>query len=287
MSTKWVKILFICSAIFFFIYFLNRGEIMYQKDSALSRINPYDESSQIISFRSLLTKRTFLFQAPRDYDTNRKYPLVIALHGWTEDKNHYFLPWEEEKKSVQENPCFYLAPNNTTEGWDDQAEWVRKIIYKITTNFPVDKNRIYIIGFSMGGSGSFAFAESLYRDYGITTAAIVRCAGMSRPVLPEPLFSQTALWYNLGSRDPLEGVYETFNKSKEYYIANTDTAIKEMNELISYKDREISRTTVILSESKEENDKYLFSFFSPMDHEYGPVFSSKDILEWLFNQSLD
>lgn len=260
---------------------------MFITDKDINHFNPYNKSPQIIRFRQLLMKRTFMIQAPSNYESSCEYPLVIALHGWTEQKDSFFRPWEEVDKNSQYYPCFYLAPNNTTKGWDIQAHWVRKLIDLLIRMYPVDKKRIYIIGFSMGGSGSFAFAESLYNEYGITVAAIVRCAGKSRPVLPEPLFSQTALWYNAGSQDSQEGVYETFSNSKNFYRDNTETFRTESSLKLYYEDREISRETVTLNENEGKRNKYLFSIYSPMDHEFEPVFILDDIQKWLFKQSLD
>ena len=283
---KAVKIIKFLSAISLLMMILSTGVKMLFFDNGLSRFDPNSESARIITVRRGIRKSTSLIQGPAGFEMDKTYPLVIALHGWTKDKNYYFRPREEEDKDSQEYPCFYVAPNNTTEGWDGRADWVREMITELIDAFPVDTDRIYIIGFSMGGSGSFAFAEALYRDCGVTPAAILRCAGMSRPALPEPLLSQTALWYNAGSRDTLEGVYETFRDSEEYYSANTDTERAEDAELISYKDREVNRTTITLAERKGGKEKYRFSLYSPMGHEYGPVFSSDDVYEWLFRQSL-
>jgi predicted peptidase len=265
---------------------LYKGVKLFLIETGLSHFDPDNESVQTLFFRKNFKKNSAQIQAPAEYNSDKTYPLIIALHGWTEDENYYFHPWVEEKKNTQQYPCFYFAPNNTTEGWNEQADWVRTAVSELIKTYPVDKNRVYIIGFSMGGSGSFTFSETLYRDYGIMTAAIIRCAGMSHPILPEPLFSETALWYNAGSRDSLEGVYETFRESEKYYSENSETTSKEENDLIPYKNRMINRTTLTLIDNKRGKNKYRFSFFSPMGHEYSPVFASYDAYNWLFLQSL-
>lgn len=265
---------------------LSKGIEMPISDTGLSGFNPSIKSPQILSYHRGIGRKTCLIQSPAEYDIKKAYPLVIALHGWTEERNYYFRPWEEDGSRSGEYPCFYLAPNNGTEGWDSRTEWIEKTVSQLIDNYPIDANRIYIIGFSMGGSGSFAFAENLYRDYGIIPAAIVRCAGMSRPVLSEPLFSHTAIWYSVGSQDTMAGVLDTFHKSERYYSANIGSFRKESDELDSYKERPIKRTTLSLMRQENGNAKFLFSLYSPMGHEYGPVFASEDVYTWLFKQSL-
>lgn len=279
-------ILFILATSFLTIS-VYKGKSMFFTKSGLSVFDPQDSTAQIIPFQFGFKKKTFLIQPPANYDADITYPIVIALHGWTEDEKYYFRPLEEESRNSQKFPCFYMAPNNRTEGWGSNAEWARSIISDFINIYSVDITRVYIIGFSMGGSGSFSFAESLYEEYGITAAAILRCAGMSRPSLKEPLFSKTALWYSAGSKDSLEGVYETFRSSEKYYSENTQTFKEESHHIITYKNREINRTTISLSIKSGEANKYRFSLFSPMSHEYGPVFISDDVYEWLFLQSLE
>ncbi len=259
---------------------------MFLSRSRLSDVNPGKGSPQIVTLRQNMKKKSFLLQFPADYQADKTYPLVIALHGWTEKEDYYFRPFEEEQNDRQEYPCIYLAPNNTTYGWGEKAAWARKIAAELTVQYPIDEERIYIIGFSMGGSGSFDFAESLYKEQGLMAAAILRCAGMSRPTLKEPLFFRTALSYNIGDRDSLENVFETFQESMTYYSKNTNTSIGNEEITFSYKERQIIKTTKSLTDNDSGLEKYRFSLYSPMSHEYGPVFLTDEEYGWLFSQSL-
>lgn len=101
---------------------------------------------------------------PTKVDTDRKYPLVITLHGigGREAKN-----WERNccansvlaKPAMREKyPCFVVAPT-----CDKRSFWagerladVFELVEHLQKELPVDSDRTYVTGQSMGGYGTFA-----------------------------------------------------------------------------------------------------------------------------------
>ena len=134
-----------------------------------------------------------------DYDTIRKYPLVIFLHGSGErgKDNNAQLKWGVMNFATDQNmklhPCFVIAPQ-CPDGMDWASFPGRKdsngkllqpsparpmellilLINKFVKQFSVDTNRIYITGLSMGGFGTFDAIECYPHMF---AAAVPVCGG--------------------------------------------------------------------------------------------------------------
>ena len=114
-----------------------------------------------------------------DYNTVRKYPLVVFLHGSGErgTDNEAQLKWGVANFASDENmklyPSFVLAPqcplesdwSNFSDGKEGQTFLLQKtpskpmellmaLIQETIKKYPIDTNRIYITGVSMGGFGT-------------------------------------------------------------------------------------------------------------------------------------
>jgi len=115
---------------------------------------------------------------PAKIEPGKKYPIVLFLHGAGErgsdnSKQLQYLPTQMAQQEFQEKyPCFLIAPQ-CREGkqwvevpWGDknsvpikepgsQMQVVLKILDKVTKENPVDEQRVYLTGLSMGGYGSW------------------------------------------------------------------------------------------------------------------------------------
>ncbi|MDC7221642.1 MAG: hypothetical protein PQJ59_17045 [Spirochaetales bacterium] len=270
-SIFFLLIIFLFLSIFIFIF-----EFTKKRNEPFSyKFNTDLTSSQTRYYYNGFRRERFIIQPPSHIERSEKYPLVIALHGYTDSKKVFFTPAIiDNEKQQKQFPCFYFAPNNSNKGWENNTDWIRDLILTMLDLYPIDINRIYIIGFSWGGSGSFPFAESLFKDCGIIPAAIVRCAGMSRTSLISPLNEKTSIWYNVGTADS-ERVLTT---ALGYYNSNRDETTEEVinEDVIGH----FSRETRIISEKKR------ISYYIGMGHDYVPVFMDSSVLDWLFVQSL-
>ena len=101
---------------------------------------------------------------PKDYDENKKYPLVLFLHGAGErgdDLDHamrhgYMKYVREEGK---EYPFIFVAPQCPNgKYWGCYTESLLAFFDYITETLPVDKDRVYLTGLSMGGTGTWMLA---------------------------------------------------------------------------------------------------------------------------------
>jgi predicted peptidase len=140
---------------------------------------------------------------PENYDKNKKYPLLLLLHGAGErgKDNEKQLTWGSKlfitAESRKNFPAIVVFPQCPEESFwavtkidrtttpfkiefDYTAEpnWpltaANELVKKLSKEEGVDKSRVYISGLSMGGMGTF---ESVYRYPDLYAAALPICGG--------------------------------------------------------------------------------------------------------------
>ncbi len=118
----------------------------------------------------------YLLYQPEEYNKNKTWPLVVYLHGAGERGNNLekvrraSLPTLAEQK--RDFPFVMISPQCPKDrSW--VPERVLALIEHICTNWSVDRQRIYLIGFSMGGFGTWRTAAVEPERF----AAIVPIAG--------------------------------------------------------------------------------------------------------------
>jgi predicted peptidase len=216
---------------------------------------------------------------PWDYDkgfnANARYPLVVSLHG--SGGSHYEPCIVGDEREMMDHPCFFLAP--TCSDWGSSAAWVRDLIETLKRQYRIDPDRLYLMGFSMGGSGSYSFAKAYYDEHGGIFAGIVRLAGQSQTELPAALAEKTSVWYHIGLEDSasrVEVAEQAYQFIKGFSGARESSA---RDELSGY-----PRLTKTLTKRGVEIMKK--SEYAGMGHDGGTAFSDPAVLDWLFAQDL-
>ena len=101
---------------------------------------------------------------PKDFDENKKYPLVFFLHGAGERgddldlavKHGYMKHVREEGR---EYPFIFIAPQCPKKKyWGCFTESLLAFLDDICETLPIDRDRVYLTGLSMGGTGSWMLA---------------------------------------------------------------------------------------------------------------------------------
>lgn len=153
---------------------------------------------------------------PANYDKNKRYPLVLWLHGGGgrgSDNLKQIIDGNAVGASfwisaaVQERwPSFVLAPQCPVgRTWSTSDEKVistaellavLEIIEQLATEFSLDRNRYYVAGQSMGGFGSWSLIEE---RPGFFAAAVPLCGGGDRE--KAKAISATAIWAFHGEAD--------------------------------------------------------------------------------------
>jgi predicted peptidase len=251
------------------------------REQLIKQFDMNNSSPQSLIFHKKKINKICLIQPPKTIEKGKKYPLIISLHGYTESRTANFTPTIGGNKQQQEKyPCFFLAPSNRNSGWLDGATWVREVVSDIIELYPIDLDRIYLIGFSWGGSGSFPFAKALYQEYGIIPAAIIRCAGRSEAELIPEFKDKTAVWYNVGNNDS-KAIQSTAQRFYDHAKRDQPYTTETIEQLTRGDYPQKTYTLMV-----EEKEFIKYSLYDGMGHEYEPVFYGESITNWLFSQSL-
>ncbi len=101
---------------------------------------------------------------PRDYDETKKYPLVFFLHGAGErgedldiGSRHGFM--KHVREDGRDYPFIFIAPQcPDNKYWGCYTESLLAFLDYICDTLPIDKDRVYLTGLSMGGTGTWMLA---------------------------------------------------------------------------------------------------------------------------------
>lgn len=121
---------------------------------------------------------TYLLRYPKNYQQGQKYPVIFLLHGagyrgQTTEKlrvNPYFVITETHA----DFPFVTVAPLCNENTWFDMFERLKLLAQAVPTMEFADPERIYIMGASMGGYGTWQMIRSLP---GLFAAAVPICGG--------------------------------------------------------------------------------------------------------------
>jgi predicted peptidase len=181
----------------------------------------YADQTQALTYTNAagesMNYRLFL---PKDYDAAKKYPLVLVFHGAGQrgDDNRkqlapYAAGWIDA--AVQSNhPSILLLPQCPTgQQWVD-TPWskgsysfptvpisqpmklAKEILDQVLREKSVDKNRVYVMGASMGGYGAWNFVMR-YPEF---VAAAVPVCGGGDPAMAEAI-KHVPIWAFHGDAD--------------------------------------------------------------------------------------
>lgn len=140
----------------------------------------------------------FWINLPNDSILNSKPPILIFLHGKSlsgTDLNRvrkYGVIHEMDKG--RKIPAIVVAPQVASGPW--MPDKVLSVLEYVQKNYNTDSSRIYVIGMSLGGYGTFHFAGK-YADK--ITAAIAMCGGGN--IKDAAKLSTIPLWIHHGNKD--------------------------------------------------------------------------------------
>jgi predicted peptidase len=184
-------------------------------DAFESRSVTLDDGGTAVEFRYRLLR-------PMTTDPGVRYPVVLFLHGAGErgDDNSAqlkFLPrWLAESENRRRHPCFVVAPQCRKDHAWAAIDWQHKKPLPLpatpTTDLaaaiaaldavlaaePVDADRVYVTGLSMGGYGTWDLAARTPERF----AAVLPICGGGDPAKAERL-ATLPLWCFHGDADPL------------------------------------------------------------------------------------
>ncbi len=138
----------------------------------------------VIESDYLPTEDSVLVATPENYSSDKNYPLVILLHGWSGN----YLQWNSivELQNYADAYNFIIAcPDGFYDSWYlnnplkpqlqfEDFFWNDFIGY-MTNNYSIDTNNIFISGLSMGGHGAmtlFLKNPNFFKSAGSTSGIL-------------------------------------------------------------------------------------------------------------------
>ena len=178
------------------------------------------------------TSRSYNVIVPKNLGENR--PLLIFCHGYNQDagwmQNNEFKNDNVSMEAVCDTAKFVCVfPNGIDRSWDTGGDrdinFIKAIIEKMVTQHKIDRNRIYLGGFSMGGMLTYNAINKMSD----IIAAFVSCSGPS-VVTPKAGLRPIPLLHIQGTADNFGGVQPALNPwIKHNGCSTTDKVISNYN----------------------------------------------------------
>ncbi|PMQ02082.1 MAG: hypothetical protein CBR30_03460 [Dictyoglomus sp. NZ13-RE01] len=241
------------------------------------------ENLLVDKFKNFIYKKDseelyYSLYVPENYNPKLIYPLVVFLHGAGERGYGNQAPLKANKGGVvwaeddiqSKFPCFILAPQcpqhsswttlfNPEDSFSPSIylEMVYELIQKISEEYNIDQNRIYLTGLSMGGFGTWALAMA-HPD---TFSALVPICGGGNPNKVS-LIKDIPVWAFHAEDDPIV--------DKEI-VRKTINALKQVSEKVIYTEFDSG----LLTPPLVPNPHFSWVF----------AYNDKNMINWLFSQS--
>lgn len=125
------------------------------------------------------THGEYSLYVPENYDPQRRWPLIIAMHGGHGRGDDYLLTWLRPAKS---KGYIVLSPKSLGRTWSIQQPGVDirsilSIMEELLDEYSLDTGRIFVTGLSDGGTFSYALGFSCPKLF----AGIAPVAGVFAP----------------------------------------------------------------------------------------------------------
>jgi predicted peptidase len=210
------RVLF-CSAILTFILisccYRAASQTEHAPPGVVKQEPPFRKRTYTNKIGSHIPYRLFI---PPGYDSSQKYPLILFFHGGTGrgSDNEAQISNENERGThiwtSPENqavfPAFVLAPQcGKRENWSDPElneinpplQLTLDILALVQKDYPIDPDRIYLVGQAMGGLGAWALLQNFPGRW----AAAIIVASFDNFTDVSPL-TRVPLWMFQWDEDP-------------------------------------------------------------------------------------
>ena len=164
---------------------------------------------------------SYRLMKPMVFDSNKRYPVIVSLHGGGgrgADNRKQLRDWNKllaDKQRRSDHPCYVLAPQ-TTRLWNaSDLKNIKRVIAALPS---VDMDRIYILGHSMGGHGTYILIQ-IDSSY-FAAAAPSAGSGLHKTgeFIDASLIKDVPIWSFHGDKDkvcPIERDQKLFAEMKK------------------------------------------------------------------------
>jgi len=166
-------------------------------------------------------KMPYRLMKPISFDKSKSYPVIVSLHGGGgrgTDNRKQLKDWNKllaDKQRRTDYPCYVLAPQSESLWNKTHLENTKSIIKDLPS---VDMDRIYILGHSMGGHGTYILIQ-LAPEY-FAAAAPSAGSGLKRTeeFIDASVIKDIPIWAFHGDQDrvcPFERDQKLFDEMKK------------------------------------------------------------------------
>ena len=170
---------------------------------------------------STFKEMPYRLMQPIEFKASKKYPLILSLHGAGgrgNDNKKQLKNWNQQLTETsirKEFPAYVLAPQSPGL-WD--AEQLQKIQALIKTLPSVDMNRIYILGHSMGGHGTFIYIQLAPSYFAAAAPSAGTGLKSTEDFIDAKVIKDIPIWTSHGDKDrtcPYDKVKKLFVEVKK------------------------------------------------------------------------
>jgi predicted peptidase len=198
----------------------------------------------------------YVVYVPRDYSADRKWPVILFLHGAGERgtdglKQSQVGIGTAVRLYPERYPAVVVMPQCApNQRWDGaMAEFAMKALDQTVAELNGDPDRLYLTGLSMGGSGSWYLGTRYPEKF----AAIVSICGRGEVSEISSKLRNVPIWVFVGDKDRPETVQ---------FAREVSAALKAAG-----------------------NERAKYTEYPGVPHNsWDPAYAEKSLAEWLFAQ---
>lgn len=160
------------------------AKVSWDQETATVTVHDYESLFQARRVYDAEEDTVYAYRVyvPANYDKDRQYPVVVALHGGgsrgTDNVSQLDFQaqvWVDKQLSGEIEDIIVVAPQQHPKyGFFLDSNCVIDVLDDVEANYHVDKDRVYLTGTSMGGMGSWSTAAANPDRF----AAILASAGV-------------------------------------------------------------------------------------------------------------
>ncbi|MDE0626902.1 MAG: dienelactone hydrolase family protein [Bryobacterales bacterium] len=199
-------------------WFVVAGLLLAGHEMAYGQVPETGEAPEWVSLYKPISdsEMPYRLMRPIGFDPARRYPVIVSLHGGGgrgTDNRRQLRVWnrllaEEARRAT--HPSYVLAPQSTRL-WD---EWHLERIKRIVAALPsADMDRVYLLGHSMGGHGSFILLQIDPAYFAAAAPSAGTGRGQDAEFIDPALIKDIPIWAFHGEKDtvaPYERAQELF-----------------------------------------------------------------------------